>query len=440
MRSAGTARPGRASWLLGACYVYVLAVALVRTVQELKDTATSSAQYHLAGEAVSGYYISYAHGFIRRGLPGAVLALFGTPSAHGAAILFWLLTALAYAAVAVTALLLVLVVRGRSRRLELTAIVLACPFALVAAGIYIGRYDAIALVLLVAIAWLGARGPDRLPTALAVGVLALAVVLSTLSEELVFPFFVPVVLVFAACTLAPATSSVRRRLTSPPVLACTALALVPGLVVAVASYSSRIPAGVIANAQRAAGEHLGAYDAATALGWSLGQEWDYIRPFGLENIVLGTAIWLVIFALTLLAIDAVIGPLGRAYWLSGAFCGLYACSLSAIGVDWRRWWLLAFTAQMATTVLLLSGRAAPARSAGALASPRALRRLFARDPRLAHAAVVLVLLVSVGTVEFHGIIPIHLLVTAVYWKSDLTYWIPGHHSLACGLGLSSSSC
>ena len=421
------------TWLLAACSLYVLAVVAWHAWSRLSGIATSAATYRSVGFPVSGYYVSYGHGFIRRGLPGAVLALFGHIDGHAAAVLFWVLTGLAYVAVLAVSVLVLGLARTPSLRVALGVVLLACPFSVVAAGDYLGRYDSVGLVALVAIAWLGRS--RRLGPGAALALVSLLLAVSVLSEELLFPFFVPVVLAFVLAgspRWRPAGSPLRRR-----DLFAIAAPLIVGLTCAVASFYARASAALVAEAQRAYGVPARTFDAALALGWSLRDEWDYIRPFGIANIAVGSLIWVAIFGLTLLALDWLIVTRSRWYWLSGAYLALVAVALSWIGVDWRRWWLLAFTAQLATALLLDPGPTA----AGAAAARTPSGRSSLGAPTWRPLAAVLgVLLLAVVSVEFSGIFPVHLLATRVYWKSDLTYWVPGHHRLACDLGLSSSSC
>lgn len=404
----------------------VLAIELWHVWLRLR-LASSGSGYRAAGYAVSGYFASYSDGFIRRGLPGEFFSLLTPATPAAAKGMFWLLTGLTFLALIVIAVCFCVSLRGARRWLTLL-IVLGAPFSLRGVADYLGHYDAVGLFATALLAALALRR-GRL-SALATGlVLVGAVALATLSEEFLFFFLAPVLVAF---TLAEAPELGRRYRLG------LAAALVCGLGLALASALTPVPAAVIHTAQSKAGASAYHLDAATFLGYTLTDEFTYMRGFGVANVVLGTLMWCVVFAVTLLALALLSGSNGRLYWLPAAYFTVLGAGLCLIGADWRRWWLLAFVSQLATVALL---KVAGARRATPSRRPFACAAARRRQPgRLLLSSLAAALLLEVTLGFYTGVFPARSLGGAEYWKSDATYWLPGHHEVACRLGLSSSHC
>ena len=418
----------RSAPLLGAVYLYAALIVCWRSGERYHAAASSSLVYWRQGYSISGYYISYASGFIRRGLPGAVLALFTTPSHASAAALFWVLTAITLASVLTLAALVAAEARGRRRAL-VALVLIASPFTIAGAADYLGRYDAIALTLLALVVLAARAGLLERPVASAAA-LSVAVVVATLSEEIVFPYLVPVVL---ACAWRLRDRPPLRigRMRVPAAIVLAVPPLLAGAVAAVVSSLTRASPALVAHAHALAGVAPGRLDSAAYLGYSLEQELRFMRSFGVENLVLGSLVWVAIFAATCVALRSLLGLGGRAYWACAAYCAALAACLCLLGSDWRRWWLMAFAALLATVLLTRPrdvGAASPVATAGG------------RLGGVQAVALWVLLALAVGGAYFTGVFPVGSFVQKEYWKSDATYWAPGHHGLACALHLSASSC
>jgi hypothetical protein len=422
-------------WAVGAVALYGLGVVLWRIGKNLHRLAASDAAIRAEnGFVIPQYYVSYVHGFVRRGLPGEVLSVFTPATVGSTSSMFWVLTGFGDLAVLLTIVLVARCASGTARRAVVAASVALSPFSLIAANDYLGRYDTIGLLLIVGIAFLGRRPPGSVPVVASALILVASVALATLSEEFLVLFVVPVVGAFVARQYRPRSGHWRRGsgLTKAALVAGPPLAVGAG--VALASFLVTAPAVTITHAQRAYGVPEGLFDAASALSWTLGREFRYARAFGLNNLLGGILIWAAIFVLVLALIGYVVGVRSRWYWISGAYLTLVTGGLSCFGIDWRRWWLIAFSAAMATLALLQADAEATGPGGGRGA---AIRSRPWPGGALALAAI---LALTVASTEFSGVFPVNDLVTRIYWKSDLTHWVPGHHGLACAFGLSASRC
>ena len=190
-----------------AAYLYCFAVVLWHTVSVLHKDYTQTAAYHAATWNVSNYFVSYSDGFVRRGLPGAAFNLFATPNKSSAFTMFWVLTGLSYAGALAAAFVVTRTV-ARKRYLPFVwLIALISPFALNALAAneenaYLGRYDGICALAMVALVFVGRIRVDQRPalsarTIAAVSAMTLLVCVATLSEEFTFAFMIPVLLACA---------------------------------------------------------------------------------------------------------------------------------------------------------------------------------------------------------------------------------------------------
>jgi hypothetical protein len=326
----------------------------------------------------SAYWVGYGEGFVRRGLPGAVLALVlgGPPGVLAATVFGVLLFALVTVALAALVGMVVRAVPGPGDRWVAAALVIASPFTFSLAVQTRGRYDTIVVACLVGITWLASRDSRRtlglLGTALLVGVAAA-------TEEFSFLFAAPLVLVAA------------RRLGST---ARGVLALVPGAVVVGASYLLRPrPDHLAALTQQAidAGLPLDVAEenSISALGQSTVDA--LTSSAGLSPLTI------LVCALVLGGCFVVPGALlwarlGRPFPRAAAWFGLVlalgAVALCVAGNDYRRWWGLAFAALVCGLVLLAGGAPDP-RIPRQRTSSRPVRLPWLTLPALAVAALVI---------------------------------------------------
>jgi hypothetical protein len=413
-----------------AAYLYCLAIELWHTATVLHTDYVQTAAYHAASWNVSNYFVSYSGGFVRRGLPGAAFSLFATPNKSSAFTMFWVLTALSYAGVLGSAFVITRVVARSRYRPFVWLIVLISPFALNALAAskdnaYLGRYDAISAVSMLALVFVGRRVSHPV---VAVAAMTLLVSVATLSEEFTFAFMVPVLLACAyRVTIAPRDGLTQRRLDRYGIR-LLAIPLVSGAIFALWSLVARVPQSTIDRAQKAVGGNKDSFDAASALNMSLSEERRFINAFGLWNVNFSIGMWCILFLTICAALSYLIQTQRRWYWASAAYCAVVACAISQFGIDFRRWWLLALTAQLATAALLW-----PAESPEAAKSSR----------RVEWVRRLLVAAVLVGCVSFQlnpGVFHPYQLATSTYWKGTAAYWVPGHHGIGCFLHLSSSQC
>jgi hypothetical protein len=410
-----------------AAYLYCFAVVLWHTVSVLHRDYTQTAAYNAARWNVSNYFVSYSDGFVRRGLPGAAFSLFATPNKSSAFTMFWVLTGLSYAGALAAAFVVTRAV-ARKRYLPFVwLIALISPFALNALAAneenaYLGRYDGICALAMVALVFVGRIRVDRRPALsgriiAAVSAMTLLVCVATLSEEFTFAFMIPVLLACAYRLTRERHSAYRLA----------AIPLVAGAIFAIWSLIARPAQSTIDRAQAAAGVRRGTFDAASALGMSLSEERHFVDAFGVGNVEFSIGMWFVLFLTICAALRYLIRTPRRWYWASAVYCAVVACAVSQLGIDFRRWWLLALTAQLATAALLLSAE----REDG----------VGSHQDQWARRAWVAAVLV--GCVAFQlnpGVFHPGMLARSVYWKSTAAYWVPGHHGVGCFLHLSSSQC
>jgi hypothetical protein len=414
-----------------AAYLYCFAVVLWHTASVLHKDYTQTAAYNAVTWNVSNYFVSYSGGFVRRGLPGAAFSLFATPNKSSSFTMFWVLTALSYVGVLASAFVVTRVV-ARKRYLPFVwLIALISPFALNALAAnednaYLGRYDgicALAMVALVLVGWtirVDHRRALSTHTFVAVSAMTLLVCVATLSEEFTFAFIIPVLL---ACAY---RVTVARGVRFGMQLA--AIPIVAGATFAIWSLIARAPQSTIDRAQSAVGARRGAFDAASALGMTLSEERHFVDAFGVANVEFSVTMWFVLFLTICAALWYLIQTPWRWYWASAIYCAVIACAVSQLGIDFRRWWLLALTAQLATAALL---------------RPAEREEVANASQRGAWARGAWVAAVLVGCVAFQlnpGVFHPGMLARGVYWKSTAAYWVPGHHSVGCFLQLSSSRC
>lgn len=306
------------------------------------------------------YWLTYDEGFSRRALPGQVLSAFGTPtlstvSAVGLAL-----------SVAAMVALLVLVVSVAARgarpvdRLACLAVLVASPLTLTLVARDLGRYDAVGIVAMVLVALLptprGRRG-----TAAVLVTWALLAAVATASEEFLLALVVPLVLLRA------------RQLPAAGRWMATAAALAPAAALGVASLlirTSPVEIDTAETAARTAGYDVPDPNAVSLLSRSLGAARQDVVDIGAGAVLLYVGTAAVLFALTCYVVGRLVGAGRAAVVVPAVGFALFALALSAIGVDFRRWWSLAFVGLLCC--LVIAGRGAARDPAPGTATGRLL--------------------------------------------------------------------
>jgi hypothetical protein len=300
------------------------------------------------------YFADYSHGFVRRGLPGEVLGLVSDRGPRALLSAMWTLT---FAAL-VGLILIVSRLIGRARGgglkriVLLLAVVVVSPISVSEIVLDPGRYDFVGIVAAAALVTIGLLGDPRTTLVLAAAVAVVAVA----SEELLLVFVAPFVLIAArrVAGLAAPHAQVARL---------SAFALAPALVVAGLSALTRPSASFVASMLARAGHPpTEVYDSATVLRLSFSDEvrLAYDWSHGVPNMLLSAGIWLAVYAAAVAAVAALMPRPPAHYWRSAGYFALIALGLGIVGVDDRRWWTLAFLAQLAfASTMAPSDRADP---------------------------------------------------------------------------------
>lgn len=295
----------------------------------------------------SQYWLDYSGGFVRRGLPGEVFALLTNgPLTHAQMSVF----AVAMTTCAAIALLLLgwWLARVTPEGRIAAVVMIASPFTLSLFVWDIGRYDALGVIVIIGIvAW------SRSSWAVWAGLAFVTVgaVVATESEEFLLAFIVPVV-VLAVWKRCP-----RHRVLT------TTVVLTPAIGVALGSLIIRPSASVIsstiAKAQRA-GVNITdkpGTNAVSTLALSIKDNAEFVSRLSLVTQVLSVLVMLVLY---IVPSGLMWHLLGRTtptlYWRLAALYGVFALALGFVGVDYRRWWGLAFIALAASHAILLSTR------------------------------------------------------------------------------------
>jgi hypothetical protein len=305
----------------------------------------------------SAYWVTYESGFVRRGLPGSVLAaLLGhPPGLLAATVTGFVLVGAGAAALVWLTRMVIREIAPAADRLAVGAIVVASPFTFALAVQNRGRYDALVVVAIVLVAALCRPGAHRAERTVTI---ALVVAAAVAAEEFALAFLAPPVLVGIARLDGP----VRRRAGE------AALALVPGVMVAFASVVTPPSAEHLAAFSRRAAQAGLAVDPAHEDSISsLGQTWRDGLAFTAAMSPVTIAICAVVLGGTaVLAWQALCPAFGRVdrRWATASMTVLAggALILSAVGPDYRRWWGLAFVAMVACLVIIAAdggGRVSP---------------------------------------------------------------------------------
>ena len=292
----------------------------------------------------SHWWLDYGHGFVRRGLPGQVLTWIvgGAPTADqvdvaAVAVTLVAVLALGFLTWSPMASLSAPLVPVSAPAVAVSALLLVSPFTFVMTAQEVGRYDAIgiaALAVLVAV-----RGR---PVALAA--VAATVVVAVLSEEFLIAFLAPV-----ACLAVH-----RAELGRQQRLATAVAAVGPGLIAATVSLAVRPdPSGLRAAllAAHAARPDI-LLEGRSAIAVLMQTPYDSIAhlaqmsPWTLPAL---TGLYGGCYAAGVAALWHLLGRprIGALV----AWFALSAVGLSVLGIDYRRWWALAFVATVAVLVL-----------------------------------------------------------------------------------------
>ena len=362
--------------------------------------------------------------------------------------MFWALTTLSYLMLFAVAFIASRLAVRRRYRPFVWLIILTSPFGFNSFAGYLGRYDAIVACAIVSLVYVGGafacdagRG-SRIGLPLAVLAMTVAAACVTLSEEFALALVIPALL---ACAFRVATARQRAGAWAREVRRVAAVALIPvaaGLAFAAWSFASPASEATIRRAQIAMGDSTSPLDldAAHALGMSLSQERRYVDGFGGFNVNFSIATWCLVFLATCAALATLMRIRPRWYWASAVYLVGTTVLISEFGIDFRRWWLIAFTSQLATAALLAPANSARAGAAAEPGSHRA-RRPGTVSSATGRRATVAALLVACVALELNsGVFHPGFILTAEYWKGDASYWFPGHHRAACILHLSSSNC
>ena len=225
---AAVRRPGRGEVVAVALAVLLAAVVLVVTCVALAQRAVRPEP--MTPYVAPLWWLGYSDGFVRRGLPGALLRMLagGPPSLALANAAGVALTVAGVVALVALAVALARRAPDRWSALAVAAAVLVTPFGVSLTARDLGRPDALGVlvaVVLVTVPW------ARLPPPLAVVVVALLTSAAVGAEELL------AVLVLLLAGLALQSAFPRAR---PP---WPALAVLPGLVLAGLSALAPLPFG-----------------------------------------------------------------------------------------------------------------------------------------------------------------------------------------------------
>ena len=381
LQSAWRLTPARTAFL---CAVLVLSVAVgVQAVLQSLAFFRRTSQV-IPGWQESQYWLDYEGGFVRRGLPGEILSWF---SGHlpGLEPVQW--AGLVVSALGVLAVL-VLAVRTASLpetalgRLLVFVLVVDSPFAVNLALHDLGRFDALGWLVLAALATLPLKSGTGgwVPAVVAGTLIAVAVA----CEEFLLPLFLPLVLIAIWRRGRPA------RWWSA--VGAAALVMLPALVITVASVLVQPSPGVVQAAVAHAVSVSSDVEQENAIS-VVGEPFSFSFVQSLEPLTVVASV------VVLAGYYALAG--GLVWWVAGrraprvaaALLGYYAlCALglSVLGIDYRRWWTLAFLGFLACLVRI-------GRDAGAWEPPWRPR---VDNSRVVWALIAVFLLLAVPAQRF----------------------------------------
>lgn len=285
------------------------------------------------------YWVDYRAGFVRRGLPGALLSILGGPSYRTVAIAGTALTFLAVVGVIAMGIRFCRSGTPPYSRIAFTLLLIS-PLTISTLIRDIGRYDAwgyicIAFVSLVSVP----SERNRRRVLLVVIMLGLASVAA--SEELLMLFVAP------ATFLLLREGSVRGR--------AAVLVWMPSLLVLAASVLARPSQGfLLATEARAVANYspISHPNSIAFLGYGFRQETDFLlandKSVLFASLLLCLLFYLVSANLLCVLVDLNVWAAGRAA-LTSYFAAM-ATLLCFVGVDYRRWWALALVGFLGATM------------------------------------------------------------------------------------------
>jgi len=326
-----------------AAFGVCIAATIVLTVRTLRLA--------LAGPFVrpyqsSQYWVNYNDGFVRRGLPGSVLTLFGGPTVSSVEVFAAITAVLAIFAMAAAAVRLFAVAHSRAAGVAAAVIVLASPFTVSLTVRDLGRYDAIGMIALVAIALVSDIGGPRLLKSAAIAAL---VTVSVACEEFLLVFAGPV----AVAALVHIWGKDRARL-----FVVASVGLLPAAILATASVAAKPTVPYILNAiadARVAGVDLdvASLNAISALIQTPAQTLGLVAQLSVFTRVVCIFAWGVTLLASGFAVWWLVGrPISGLLRVAAVIIGVGALALSFVGIDYGRWWALAFVAVVAILVVV----------------------------------------------------------------------------------------
>ncbi len=325
-------------WVLGAGAAAVVLGTVLSLVSHLRhDEVVYRYQAPL-------YWLDYGDGFVRRGLPGEALSWFGDPPSSGAAT--GLALGLSLAGIAAVGGLAARLARAAPTRLSTAAVVVVVvlsPFGVPLLARDLGRYDTVGLVAVVLLALL----PGSRPLA-AVVCGSAALVVAVACEEFLVAYALPVALVLAR----QLGRGDRRRAAR-----CATGLLLPGATLAAVSVAVRPDRGslaaVVRDAEDAGVPAAEGNDAVTFLGATVREQLATVEPYGLWRAGGTAVLFALLFAACAWTLWALLGrPDRRTAGAAAALLAGVATALGVVGVDYRRWWGLAFLAFVAVLARL----------------------------------------------------------------------------------------
>ncbi len=308
------------------------------------------------------YWLDYEFGFVRRALPGELLSrVTGGPPGSVALVqaVGTGLTVAAALAVVPLALRFAGRARGTATRLLVVATLLVSPLTVALLLHDLGRYDGVGVLVLAAL--VVASGWRRLPTWAGTGLVAVLLAGATATEEFLVALLAPAAL--ARTALLAGTAERSRAWIHP------AVAVGPAVAVAAASLLVPPPGQALAVARQRAeaagvGPLRGWGDALSAVDRGLTENVGFFDLFGAAEVIGTLMLWATVWASTVALLTRLLGTTrDRWWWALVVWFAAVALALSAVGVDFRRWFGLALLGLVAAATLV---RPEPAREPQAL--------------------------------------------------------------------------
>ena len=279
----------------------------------------------------SQYWLDYRDGLVRRGLPGALLRLLSGGRPDGT-VVTWVGAGLTIAALAAT---VVLVLRAARGRWLVVAVLALSPITFGMVLRDIGRYDA--LVVLAFAFFALAPAPRRWPMAV---VAAAVLLVAGGTEEFAVAYLLPLVLLWSGWR------GVRL-----------AAVVAPGIAVALLSIVARPSAALVADviddarAEGVQASNIPNYNAVVVLRNGLREQIDFVFGHSRTQMIMAFVVFAAFYAVVVVVLRSFVTSDRRLLPLAAWQAGV-ATLLCAIGVDFRRWWMLAAVALVAGGVRL----------------------------------------------------------------------------------------